>query len=260
MGAWRIAATAAFAAALAGCGAAKAPVERVEWTAMGTVAALQCRGSCDPRATETVKRVFADVERLLSAHDPASELSRLAPLPDEEVLARCDPLVRPCYEAAFRLMRETGGAFSPRWRGPGTLDLGAIAKGFAADLAAERLRAGGLASADMLVDLGGNLKAVSGEWTAGVYAPPGADAPPEAIRLAPGSACATSGEYARGRHIRDGRTGRAVDGGPVSVTVVHPASATLADGLSTVMFVLGREKGEVFLRSFHPEARAVWYW
>jgi thiamine biosynthesis lipoprotein ApbE len=44
----------------------------------------------------------------------------------------------------------------------------------------------------------------------------------------------------------------------LSVTVVHPTSAMLADGLSTVMFIFGREKGEAFLKSRHPEARAVW--
>ena len=43
-----------------------------------------------------------------------------------------------------------------------------------------------------------------------------------------------------------------------SVTVVHPSSAMLADGLSTVMFIFGREKGEAFLKKHYPEAKAVW--
>ena len=56
----------------------------------------------------------------------------------------------------------------------------------------------------------------------------------------------------------DGRTGPAVSNDVFSVTVVHPTSAMLADGLSTILFILGREKGEAFLRTHHPEAYAVW--
>lgn len=244
------------AAALAGCGA-RPRMERVEWTVMSTIAAVQTRGGGDQAATDAVRRTFALVERRLNAFDPDSELSLLAPLGEEETLARCDAVMRPCYEAAFRLMRETGGAFNPRWRGEGTLDLGGIAKGFALDLAEAELKASGAsASRDILVDLGGNLKAVSGDWTAGVFAPDGSAM--RSIALSPGFACATSAEYARGKHIFDGRTGAAVTNDVLSVTVVHPDSAMLADGLSTVMFIFGREEGERFLRERYPETRAIW--
>lgn len=243
----------------AGCG--RAPAERVEWTTMGTIAAVQSRGALAPSATAEVRRAFDEVEHRLNAHDPDSELSRLAPLADDEVLARCDERMRPCYEAAFALMRETEGAFNPRWRGPRTLDLGGIAKGFALDLASDRmsmLKENPLQARDVLLDLGGNLKSASGEWRVGVYCPPEAESSPGAIVLSAGEACATSAEYVRGKHIRDGRTGLAVTNDVLSVTVVHPTSAMLADGLSTVMFIFGREKGEAFLKSRHPEARAIW--
>ena len=247
----------ALCAALAGC--ARAPVERVEWTTMGTVAAVQTRGGADAAAVEIVRRTFDEVERLLNAHDPDSELSRLAPLSEEEILERCNPRMRPCYEAAFRLMRETDGAFNPRWRGPDALDLGGIAKGFALDLAEDELRRrkGDMGGCDVLVDLGGNLKAVSGTWTVGVYAPEGMGRRPT-LRLPAGSACATSAEYVRGKHIYDGRTGLAVSNDVLSVTVVHPTSAMLTDGLSTVMFIFGRDRGEAFLRARHPDARPMW--
>ena len=49
-----------------------------------------------------------------------------------------------------------------------------------------------------------------------------------------------------------------VTNGVYSVTVIHPKSAMLADGLSTTLFILGREKGEEFLKNHYPEARAVW--
>lgn len=242
-------ATALALASFPGC--ARQPVERIEWTAMGTVAAVQTRGAeaeARSKAVAAAKSAFADVARLLDAHDPDSELSRLAPLPDAELPGRCSPRMRPCYAAALELKRRSGGAFNPRWRGAGTLDFGAIAKGFAVDLAAAAAAGAG----DALVDLGGNLKSVRGEWRVGVA---GSDA---VLVLTNGMACATSAEYFRGKHIRDGRTGLAVSNDVASVTVVHPTSALLADGLSTALFVLGREEGERLLRECCPEAKAIW--
>ncbi len=247
----------AFVLAAGGCSPRRGPdaAESASWMAMGTVAKTSAKGGGELRTAE-VKAVFARLEQLLSAHDPKSELSRLAPLPDAEVLARCSPEVRPCYAAAFRLRDETGGAFNPRWRGTNTLDLGAIAKGFAVDEAARQGAGGG--ETPLLVDLGGNLKAVRGTWLAGVRDPDDPGGVSATFALSNGMACATSGTYARGRHIRDGRTGAAAETGVASVTVIHPDSAMLADGLSTTLFILGRERGEAFLRARHPEARAIW--
>ena len=235
----------AIALALAGCG--PTPVERTEWLQMGTVAAVQTRGPLAPELVAAVRASLSSVESLLNAHDSASELSRLAASTDAEILARCTPSVRPCYESAFALARETDGAFSPRWRGPGTLDLGAIATGFALDEAARRLAP----EVPTLLDLGGNLKACKGDWTVGVK-------DGESFILREGEACATSARYYRGDHIKDGRTGADVTNGVYSVTVIHPKSAMLADGLSTTLFVLGRERGEAFLKEYYSEAKVVW--
>ena len=237
-------------------GCSRTPVERVEWPVMGTIAAVQYNDNRDVPlldvAPNCTKWAFAEVERLLNAHDPKSEISRLAALPEKDVLERCDAQMRPCYEMAFRLMRESGGAFNPRWQGPKRLDLGAIAKGFAVDFADEtfsdlKRRSGWR----MLIDLGGNLKAVKGDWTVGVK-------DGESFVLHEGEACATSARYYRGNHIKDGRTGANVTNGVYSVTVIHPKSAMLADGLSTTLFILGREKGEEFLKKHYPEARTLW--
>jgi len=238
-----------FAFCLAGCGRAK--VERVEWTTMGTVAAVQMRGASSEKmsaAVAEVKSTFAEVEKLLNAHDPNSELSHLASLSEAEILKKCSPLVKPCYEMAFDLMRKSDGAFNPRWRGTNTLDLGAIAKGYAVDCAALNVWNG----EDILLDLGGNLKSIRGTWKVGIAGSG------ETLTLTSGMACATSAEYYRGKHIYDGRTGRAVTNDVKSVTVVHPTRAMLADGLSTTLFVLGYEEGEKFLQRSHPEARVNW--
>lgn len=242
----------AFAAFMFSLGCSEQRAERLEWTTMGTVAAVQFKGGDSDAGREAVgaaRETFREVEKLLNAHDSDSELNRLAKFPDEEILRRCDPEVRDCYAAAFRLRDLTGGRFDPRWRGPGTLDLGAIAKGFAVDLACEKIDAG---RGETLVDLGGNLKAVSGRWRTLVAKTA------QTLVLTGGMACATSAEYFRGSHIRDAKSGAPVKRSRHSVTVVHPSSAMLADGLSTVMFILGRERGEDFLRRFHPEARAIW--
>lgn len=237
--------------ALVGC--QRQAVERVEWVSMGTVAAVQARGATDDvlaKAHSVAQAECGEVELLLNAHEKDSEISRLAGRTDEEVLAACDAKMRPCYAAAFALTKLTAGAFNPRWRGTNTLDMGAIAKGFAVDLAAQAV-AGKTETGDILLDLGGNLKAVRGDWTVGVK-------DGETFTLREGEACATSARYYRGDHIKDGRTGSDVANGIYSVTVVHPTSAMLADGLSTVLFILGKEKGAAFVEEHYPEVRVFW--
>jgi thiamine biosynthesis lipoprotein len=203
---------------------------------------------------DAVKAVYDDVERSLSIWNKDSEISRYT------TVENVSPVMRPCYEAAFRLQKVSGGVFNPFWRGRGTgPDLGGIAKGFAVDLAAEKLKPLDSIPSDpksgVLLDLGGNLKVLSGEWRTGIRNPYGDVC---TILLTNGMACATSGEYERGKHIYDGRTGMAVSNNLVSVTVVHPSSAMLADGLSTTLFVLGKAEGERFLHEHYPEAEAYW--
>jgi thiamine biosynthesis lipoprotein ApbE len=235
------------AALLLAAGCSRGKIERVEWPVMGTIAAVQCRADSGARwpmvDVPFVKKVFSAVEKLMNAHDHDSELSRLAPLGEEEILANCNRGVRPCYEAAFKLMRESGGAFNPRWKGPKTLDLGAIAKGYAVSLVTNDFAF--VSQADMLVDLGGNVKSVRGTWKTGVRNPSG-DGFAAVVDLREGEALATSATYYRGSHIYDGRTGMPVSNGVASVTVLCN-SAMWADGLSTTLFVLGPEEGKKFL-------------
>ena len=228
---------------LAGCG--RPTVDRVEWPAMGTVAAVQVRGTTvtaeSGRLVADTMAVFKDVTDALDAHSVVSELNRLAPLDDDAVCATCAARMRPCYEAAFALQAASGGAFNPRWRGRNTLDLGAIAKGFAVDLAAD----GAVAADGALVDLGGTVKSVRGTWKTGIKDPSG-EGFAAVVELHAGEALATSATYYRGSHICDGRTGKPVANGVASVTVLCN-SAMWADGLSTTLFVLGPEEGRKFL-------------
>ena len=184
------------------------------------------------------------------------------------------PEVAECYRAALLLAARSGNAFNPQvgakmrelgfgqGRHLADFDLGAIAKGFAVD-AAWRDVTGTFGTSDLLLDLGGNLRVVGGSWRTGVRNPFGSSYA-AVIVLTNGEAVATSGNYerfvekdgVRYSHILDGRTGTPVSG-MAGVTVIAP-SATLADGLSTTLFVLGPEKGSAFLRRWHPGVAALW--
>lgn len=130
------------------------------------------------------------------------------------------------------------------------LDFGAIAKGYAVDLAIAALQTRGVRSA--MVNLGGTI-GVTGPhpdgspWRIGLQHPRQA-ALMATVELSTG-AVATSGDYDRffevdGRrysHIVDPRTGWPVSG-MASVSVVAP-NATTADAVSTAAFVLGADDG-----------------
>lgn len=137
------------------------------------------------------------------------------------------------------------------------LDLGAVGKGYAGDVAAEMLEEQGITSA--LLDLGGNIQAIGsrpggGDWRLGIRNPFGDGQ----VGMLTVSDCAvvTSGSYERyfvgedGReycHIIDPATGYPVDNGLVSMTIVTE-EGKVADALSTSMFVKGLEEAEEYWR------------
>ena len=233
--------------ALCFAGCARHPVERVEWTTMGTVAAVQAKGGDIAAMRKVVQEAFEDVRREFDAYDPQSAINRLG---------GCTDFGRPCHECALMLKEASGGVFNPEWRGNGKIDYGAIAKGFAVDVAADRLKAAVLLDADVLIDLGGNLKAVRGDWNVGVKDPEGQGVCATML-LKEGESLATSATYFRGSHIRDGRTGKPIEGNGVASVTVRCESAMLADGLSTTLFILGPDRGLAFLSARWPDAKAL---
>jgi thiamine biosynthesis lipoprotein len=129
---------------------------------------------------------------------------------------------------------------------PARLDLSGIAKGYAVDAVAARLRAMGCA--DFLVEIGGELVGAGIQpdgqpWWVDVEPPPGVALPPLRIALH-GIAVATSGDYRRvgvqGSHSIDPRTGRPIAHGTASVTVVH-ADCCHADAWASALTVLEPE-------------------
>jgi thiamine biosynthesis lipoprotein len=173
------------------------------------------------------------------------------------------PPVEPAIEAARTLSGWERLDFDPaarRLRQPGgvALDLSGIAKGFAVDAVAQTLRDIGIRHA--LAEIGGELAGFGirpdGEpWWVDLEAPPGAHVAPLRVALH-GLAVATSGEYRRGGHNLDPRTGRPASLGVVSVSVV-PASAMEADAWATALTVLGAEAGLAAAEAAGIAARVV---
>lgn len=137
------------------------------------------------------------------------------------------------------------------------LDLGSIAKGYTGDAILAMLKGAGITSA--MVDLGGNIQTLGEKpgntpWKIALKNPSG-EGYLGYLSLA-GQTAITSGSYERffeenGRrywHILDRETGFPADSGLVSVTVVGEDGA-LCDGLSTALFVMGKEKGLALWRS-----------
>ncbi len=145
-----------------------------------------------------------------------------------------------------------------------SLDVGALAKGFAAGIAVEDAKAAGMSSA--IIDAGGNIIAVGAPlggprdmWSVGVRDPESPASLADTIYLSD-SAVVTSGDYQRfytvaGReynHIIDPETLMPAEI-HAAVTVVAEDSA-LADMLSTCLFVLPVEQGRAILERYGGEA------
>jgi FAD:protein FMN transferase len=164
------------------------------------------------------------------------------------------------WDAARRRLTQPGGI---------RLDLSAIAKGHAVDRVAAALADCGLV--DHLVEIGGELRG-AGLKTEGQpwwvdLEPPAPDCGLAPTRIAlHGLSVATSGDYRRsfvdatGRHrphTLDPRTGRPIEHGIASVSVVHE-SAMWADAWSTALTVLGPEAGLALANAHGLAAQLVW--
>lgn len=126
------------------------------------------------------------------------------------------------------------------------LDFGAFAKGYAVDLAIERLRELGINNA--IINAGGDLRAIGDKngkpWQIGVRHPQGKGVL-ASLKVSGDESVFTSGNYERYReyegvhynHILDPRTGMPVDG-VTSVTVIHDNGA-VADAAATALVVAG---------------------
>lgn len=136
-------------------------------------------------------------------------------------------------------------------RKPLLLDLGAIAKGHAVDLAARELAP----FRNFAIDAGGDQyfggRNATGEpWSVGIRHPRRAGELIDTMHVSDAAVC-TSGDYERkavngGDHIVDARRDPSVGPTLASATVIAP-SAMVADGLATAALVLGPTAGIALL-------------
>ncbi len=146
------------------------------------------------------------------------------------------------------------------------LDFSGIAKGFAVDAVAQRLR--DLGARHFLVEIGGELRGdgirPDGQpWWVDVEPPPGLGLPTLRIALC-GLSVATSGDYRRFRveddrllsHSIDPATGMPIANHVASVSVLHE-SAMIADAWATAITVLGDESGMALATRHGIAARLI---
>ena len=235
---------------------------------LGTFVEIVARTNDVAAAARAISRAFAEVETLqalLSAHDPASEVSRL----NREAHARPVAVSRDTWRvlrASCRLSRQSGGAFDVtledgsqhiefldgtlvRFARPLRIDLGGIAKGYCVDRAVAALRRGGIESG--LVNAGGDVRAFGPHAFALHLRHPGDPGSLFGLGEIRDAALATSATYATGRarcagQLRDGRSGAPIRPG-LSVSV-RASSALLADALTKVVAAAGGEAERLLAR------------
>ena len=133
------------------------------------------------------------------------------------------------------------------------VDFNSIAAGYAVDAIAAKLEAMGVHN--YLAEATGELKAAGKKldgspWRVALEEPRDDQQVAERILAVDGYGVSTSGDYRnyfeqdgrRYSHTFDARTGAPVLHTLASVTVIHP-SALMADGLSTLLLILGPERG-----------------
>lgn len=139
----------------------------------------------------------------------------------------------------------------------GAIDVGAVAKGYIADRIKDYLKEKGVKHA--LINLGGNVLAVGtktdgSKFNIGIQKPfDETGTPLTSVRIADQSVV-TTGTYQRYfeldgqiyHHIIDPATGYPCDNDLDSVTIITDSSLT-ADALSTVCFLMGKERGLKFV-------------
>lgn len=273
---------------LGGC-AAPTPLTR-DTVAMDTVISISLYDSQDEGLIAACFDRLAEYEALFSRTDPESEVARLNAAAGEAMPLSADtrelltlgkafsertngafditiatvsalwdfssgtlPDAAALADAAARVdwraldVTETGATL----QNGAAVDLGGIAKGYAADRLAEYLRAEGVTSA--LLDLGGNVYALGDKngkpFAVGIRDPQNEASLAAVVRVRDKSVV-TSGVYERGftkdgvryHHLLDPKTGYPVQNGLASVTIVSERSVE-ADALSTACFVLGLQDG-----------------
>jgi len=205
---------------------------------MGTTVSIDVRDlRVDQAALDLALAVLRDIDARFSTYRYNSQISRI----DRGELDAddADPDVREVLHACALLSAESGGAFDALRNGH--LDPSGYVKGWAAERAADVLRAAG--AVNFSLNLGGDV-ICAGErepgqpWRVGIRHP---DDPGQMLAVVGvrDRAVATSGLYERGGHVTDARTGAVADTWR-SLTVVA-ADLITADSIATAALARGAD-------------------
>lgn len=146
------------------------------------------------------------------------------------------------------------------------LDLGGIAKGFTSARVMEVFKNSGVTSG--IISLGGNVQTLGTKpdgklWRVGIQDPNDLNAMFAVVEVSD-EAVITSGAYQRYfeengvhyHHIIDPRTGYPAESGLTSVTIISP-DGTLADALSTSLFIMGPDDASTFWQNHRDKFEAI---
>lgn len=140
-----------------------------------------------------------------------------------------------------------------------SLDVGALAKGYALERVADIVPEG------YLVNLGGNVKAFGAKpdgsfWTVGIRDPKGSEGSYSCVVKTDSCSVVTSGDYQRYYEAEGRRWHHIINPDTLlpsiywsSVSIICEDSS-MADALSTALFVLPQDEGEALLAEFAAEA------
>lgn len=170
-----------------------------------------------------------------------------------------EDLARKCFDQLVLTSFPSSGSYSVSIPSYGELSFGAVAKGCASDNAIDAMRQAGVTSG--IISLGGNvqtlgLKPDGTQWNVAIQDPNDTSSYLGVVSVGE-TAVVTSGTYQRYftqgsktyHHLINPKTGSPVSNTLKSVTVICE-DGTLADCLSTAMFILGQSSALDYWRSY----------
>jgi len=242
---------------------------------MGTLVTIHAIRPGAEAAIESAFGWFREIENRCTRFQEQSELMQLAR--NVGVPVEASAILFEAVRFALSVAEESGGAFDPTvgapiqasyrdveidtelrtitLHRPLTLDLGAVAKGLAVDMAARELAP----LVDFAIDAGGDLylggsNPQGAPWSVGIRDPLGGAEPIDTLRVSNQAVC-TSACYERGAHILDARTG--MPAVAIASATVVAQGAMLADALATAAFILGPIAGIELLHRMEVEGLIV---